>query len=165
MLLKILIGVVVVALVAFAIYQSPLVQKHTTTSSSITSFSFSHNGETAESNYTISLQRTGDQASATVTCSPAGISVTKQVDVSLFDQLDSIVKDNQLDAWDGFNETNSEVLDGSGFSLTITYEDGSSITASGNNAFPAGFSNAFQQVRELFNTLVKQTFNLGTFSL
>ncbi|MBQ6601838.1 MAG: hypothetical protein IJH99_00335 [Eubacterium sp.] len=42
-------------------------------------------------------------------------------------------------SWDGFSESASDVLDGEGFSLDITREDGSTLHAYGSNAWPDGF--------------------------
>ena len=42
-------------------------------------------------------------------------------------------------AWDGFSESDPDVLDGSGFSLSIELADGSSIDAYGSNAWPENY--------------------------
>ena len=52
--------------------------------------------------------------------------------------------------WDGFDGTAEGVLDGEGFLLTITWENGFSIHASGENAFPARYGDFRDAVRELF---------------
>ena len=52
--------------------------------------------------------------------------------------------------WDGFDGAAEGVLDGEGFLLTITWENGFSIHASGENAFPARYGDFRDAVRELF---------------
>ena len=44
-----------------------------------------------------------------------------------------------VSAWNGFNETDPDVLDGSSFSLEIELVDGSIITAHGSNAYPKNY--------------------------
>ena len=54
-------------------------------------------------------------------------------------ELVQIIKDYRLDAWDGFHESDSRVLDGENFSLEMEYSDGTTVYASGENAFPDGY--------------------------
>ena len=42
-------------------------------------------------------------------------------------------------SWDGFSESDPNVMDGSSFSLEIELADGKRITAHGTNAYPKGF--------------------------
>ena len=47
-----------------------------------------------------------------------------------------------LAAWDGFSKSNEGVLDGEGFLLEIEFTDGTSVHASGSNAFPSHYHEA-----------------------
>ena len=54
-------------------------------------------------------------------------------------QLQEAVQNADLPSWDGFDETNPNVLDGEGFWLEATYDDGTTVAAHGNNSFPDGY--------------------------
>lgn len=60
-------------------------------------------------------------------------------DPALLDSLAVIVAQYGVEAWDGFHENDPNVLDGEGFTLSITFADGSTVYASGENAFPANY--------------------------
>ena len=60
-------------------------------------------------------------------------------------ELTQAIVNNDADSWHGVYETEYEVLDGEGFSLSMDFEDGVSVHASGNNAFPDGYF-TFQRV-------------------
>ena len=52
-------------------------------------------------------------------------------------------------AWKGFHDYDPNVLDGEAFSLEVEYADGTSISASGENAFPEGYfaaTSAFDRI-------------------
>ena len=46
-------------------------------------------------------------------------------------------------SWDGFNESDPDVMDGWDFSLEIELADGTAITAHGSNASPEGYHDFF----------------------
>lgn len=75
---------------------------------------------------------------------------TLPADDALMQQLQSLIDQHQLRNWDGFHETDSNVLDGYGFGLTIAFTDGSVVSASGSNSFPDGFSESKRVIDELF---------------
>lgn len=72
-------------------------------------------------------------------------------DAELLQELAKLVDDYNLRKWDGFDKVNSHVLDGSSFDLEIRFGDGTSITASGSNRFPEGYSDAKTAVDDLFH--------------
>ena len=49
-------------------------------------------------------------------------------------------------SWDGFNESDYDVLDGENFRLEIGFSDGTSVLARGDNAFPDNYSNAMEEI-------------------
>ncbi len=71
----------------------------------------------------------GEEAEGEVMLDPSYIDEL----VRLSDKYDLILK------WDGFDKSAEGVLDGSGFSLSMGFEDGSSISARGENEFPDGY--------------------------
>lgn len=74
----------------------------------------------------------------------------------LLQQLQSLIDQHELGKWDGFNKSDSMVLDGSGFSLNATFADGSGITAHGSNSFPDGFIEVKDTIDELFISYLKK---------
>ncbi len=76
-------------------------------------------------------------------------------DEELMQELQLLVEQYELRSWNGFSESDSMVLDGSGFSLEIDFADGSSIDAHGSNSFPEGFGEAKRVIDELFRTYLE----------
>lgn len=58
--------------------------------------------------------------------------------------------------WDGFHATNSDVLDGDSFSLTLRFADGTEIVASGNNAYPEGYQAGYTAIRDCFDPIIQR---------
>ena len=65
-------------------------------------------------------------------------------------RLEEIYKSCRLATWDGFSKYNSWVSDGEGFSLSIRFADGASMSAHGTNAFPKGYRDARALIDALF---------------
>lgn len=79
-------------------------------------FSYSHNGMYSESCYRYTFE------------DPQGLV-----------ELEKIVEECNVRKWNGFSKTARGVLDGEGFSLYLKYSDGTTVSASGSNAFPKGY--------------------------
>lgn len=60
----------------------------------------------------------------------------KSVDSSLIDDLDKLINDNKLNEWDSFDETDNGSVDGYSFQLSVSYENGETITAKGYESYP-----------------------------
>ena len=60
-----------------------------------------------------------------------------------------IFKELDVYSWDGFAESDEEVLDGMGFNLYVKFADGSCISASGDNKFPDNFQEFDKAMRSL----------------
>ncbi|MBQ2412130.1 MAG: hypothetical protein II313_01760, partial [Anaerotignum sp.] len=73
----------------------------------------------------------------------------------IMDQLETIVYEHQMYQWDGFSKTDTNVMDGEGFSLDITFMDGTTVSAHGSNAFPSGYGAAEDAFNGLFWELTK----------
>ena len=62
------------------------------------------------------------------------------LDAAQLAELEALLDKNGVRSWDGFKgRPRMDVLDGEGFSLSVTFRDGRSISASGENKFPAGY--------------------------
>ncbi|MGN0741628.1 MAG: hypothetical protein ACI4L8_03190 [Candidatus Fimadaptatus sp.] len=75
-------------------------------------------------------------------------------DVPLEDEevrrLEQLIADHGLWDWNGFSKSSPDVLDGKGFSLSASFEDGREIRAWGSNSFPKGYSAAAQAIEDFF---------------
>ena len=67
------------------------------------------------------------------------------------DGLLSVIRDYDLTAWDGFQESALYVLDGEGFTLEIAFADGGRVWASGENAFPPHYHEAVHALESLLD--------------
>ena len=66
----------------------------------------------------------------------------KDIDAEYLDELADIIKEENIVKWDGFDKSDDGVLDGSGFSLKIKYDDGKEINAHGYMKFPDNYNEA-----------------------
>ena len=64
-----------------------------------------------------------------------------------------MVEKYDLYRWDGFDESQDNVLDGEGFRLEISFTDGASIRANGNNAFPEDYFSAIGEIQEILDSI------------
>ena len=76
------------------------------------------------------------------------------VDSAVLEQLEMIAGKYDLVSWDGFNESSSDVLDGSAFSLSMTLADGRTVDAQGNNAFPGWYNEAASEIMDIYRSLL-----------
>ena len=138
---------------------SPVVDTETE-SFSVTAFSFSHNGMPRDDCYNYSLSQEADGLHLNAELFAGSSVVDAVIDEAVLEELSAIAQRYHLDKWDGFNKTNSNALDGEGFSISITFADGSSVSASGRNAFPNGYAEAQSDICALFNGLIDKYGNL-----
>ena len=54
-------------------------------------------------------------------------------------------------AWNGFAKSDPHMLDGTSFSLSIAFDDGTTILAQGANNYPKGLSAAVGEIKNLFD--------------
>lgn len=119
----------------------------------VTEFTFSHNGMSRYDCYEFTVEKTSE--GALLTMQPFGgakIGRTR-IDAGILDRLSQLAKTHNMKAWDGFDKTNSNILDGSGFNLSVTFEDGRAISASGSNAMPKGYWEALPDIEKVFTEL------------
>ena len=73
----------------------------------------------------------------------------RRMDPGLVAELQEIIQLFDVEAWDGFDESNPNVLDGEFFSLELKYADGTSVYATGDNAFPNGYFDVSDRIETL----------------
>lgn len=82
--------------------------------------------------------------------------VEKEVDEEILNKLEDIINTNKVNKWDGFNKTDKNVMDGESFNLTITYEDGKVVNASGYMIFPKRYNTVSREIDKLFSPLLTE---------
>ncbi len=60
-------------------------------------------------------------------------------DPGFIEDVEALLEEYRVCAWNGFRGVDRYALDGESFSLGLTYADGSTVTASGSNMFPDGY--------------------------
>ena len=125
----------------------------------ITSFSFSRSyGLGGAVGYTITL-KDGKKSSLKYEYygydSNEDNNFEKDIDAKYLDELADIIKEKKVVKWDGFDESKDGVLDGSGFSLKVKYDDGKEINAYGYMKYPDNY----QEVMESFDKVLENAKN------
>lgn len=64
--------------------------------------------------------------------------------------LQALLQQHKVSRWDGFAGSDTMVLDGDSFSLNITFQDESSLSAHGYMKWPKGYGEFEKAVDELF---------------
>ena len=116
----------------------------------IRSFCYVHNGSISYDgyNYTFYRDEIGVHLTAEMNCGWEKLEI--DLDDEVMDQLETIVYEHRMYSWDGFSKTNSNVMDGEGFSLYIDFMDDTRISAHGSNAFPEGYGDAESAFNKIF---------------
>ena len=68
----------------------------------------------------------------------------------------ALVQELGLAEWNGYHKIDRDVLDGASFSLSVEFEDGGVIDASGSNCFPRGYSEKASAIRDFFEKLMEE---------
>lgn len=78
------------------------------------------------------------------------------VDEVWVDQLQDIVYAYNVILWDGFNGSDSVLLDGDSFSISLTFSDGTTVSARGYGSFPAGYGDVSGKIEAHFLQLLPE---------
>lgn len=123
----------------------------------ITLFSFTHTGMSTKECFLYSAEQTEAGIRLyTEELFSGGVIVDRIVEEDILKKLGEIAGKYRLDRWNGFDKSKKQVKDGNTFSLSITLADGNTISAHGSNRFPDGYSDAKQEICELFEDLIDQ---------
>ena len=77
----------------------------------------------------------------------------QNIDDRYVDEIFHVIEEYDLYRWDGFDESREDVLDGEGFSLEAIFRDGTSILASGDNAFPTDYFPAIGEIQRILESI------------
>jgi len=122
----------------------------------ITEFTYQYNGMREGYTYTARAAEGGTELEISLIF--GDFQETLLVQEPVLEKLGEIAGNYRLDRWDGFDKVDKRVLDGEGFTLYMTLEDGTRIEAHGSNAFPQGYQDAKSEITALFEELI------GTYS-
>lgn len=146
-------GAAVAAIVALAVFvyarnQGAPIQDNV----GITSFCYSHSGSSTSEMYSYEIEDDKESGGTVVNYefNNGFETYTLPADGELMQQLFAVVDDHNLRNWNGFDKSNSLVMDGSGFYLRIDFSDGTQIMGRGSNSFPDGYGEAVDAIDVLF---------------
>ena len=71
------------------------------------------------------------------------------------ERLAQVIKEYNLDSWDGFNKEAKGVLDGNGFTLEIEYTTGKGISATGYMKWPKNYDKARDALYSVLHDIVE----------
>ena len=68
----------------------------------------------------------------------------------------ALVQELGLAEWNGYHKIDRDVLDGASFSLSVVFEDGGVIDASGSNCLPRGYGKKVSAIGDFFEKLMEE---------
>ena len=126
------------------------------TDAALTTFSFNHGGMSTDQIFSYAVyERDGRMlADFDLYCRYEIEGV--ELDAADVEALRELIDENDLWSWNGFQESNSYVLDGDSFGLSASFADGTKLSAWGSNAYPKGYSAGAQAICAYFEALMEK---------
>lgn len=84
------------------------------------------------------------------------VDLETEVAPSVMVELQEILNEYKIYKWNGFNEKNEDITDGSEFKLYVKYDSDFEIDASGYMKFPKGFDQFDKAMDEFFDSLERE---------
>ena len=78
------------------------------------------------------------------------------VDQAWVDTLTSFIRQYDMMVWDGFSGSDSMLLDGTHFSVSFSFQDGTTVNASGYGRFPMNYGDASAAIEAHFLQLLPE---------
>lgn len=79
-----------------------------------------------------------------------------EVDKKTKEKLESIITKYNVKEWDGYNKSDSRIMDGYSFNLKIEFEDKTTITAYGYMKYPKNYVEFRDEIEKIFNKLYEE---------
>ena len=79
------------------------------------------------------------------------LEIDKEIDASILEDLSLVINTNKLERWDGFSKEDPHVLDGYSFYLSVKYDDGRTLEASGYEKYPKNYDKVHEEIVELLS--------------
>ncbi|MBQ4253907.1 MAG: hypothetical protein II712_03675 [Erysipelotrichaceae bacterium] len=76
--------------------------------------------------------------------------LSTEIDPSVLEKINEAYLKHKAARWDGYSKYNCLVSDGSGFSMSIGFNDGESMSIHGMNCYPAGYRDFENEILPLF---------------
>ena len=125
---------------------------------SIRSFTFSYDSSTmmnAYTRYEVSYDKKTGTHTATV--KPNGVAEADAsvyvVDDAFLEKLAAFLHENEVEKWDGFDKTDSHVMDGNGFHLSVWTHEDVTVRASGYMKWPKNYNEVRDGIARIFAEL------------
>lgn len=83
------------------------------------------------------------------------------VEQAWVDTLTGFISQYKMMSWDGFQRSDSILLDGTQFSIDFTFADGTAVHASGYDRFPANYRGAASAIEAHFMQLLPESMQNG----
>ena len=117
----------------------------------VTSVFFSTTGSSMEHCISYDFSR----AKMTLVWEAPGVTRSARVSPAQYARLCSLCDELGLKNWDGFSGTDSGVLDGEGFNMSVEYAGGPRVHASGYMRFPQGYRMAKDALFSFFEGVLR----------
>ena len=120
------------------------------------SFCYETVGTAMGSEMELSIIREGDGFAVTQSFDGEQTVRSAYVEQMVGEQVNDILRAHDALSWNGFEKSNPLVMDGSSFILSITFDDGTTISARGTNSYPKGLSAAVQEIEDLVDRFLSE---------
>ena len=77
--------------------------------------------------------------------------IDKDIDASILEELSLVINTNKLERWEGFSKEDPQVLDGYSFNMSVKYDDGRTLEASGYEKYPENYDKVHEEIVELLS--------------
>jgi len=94
--------------------------------------------------YELTIQRINDPETETI---------NKNINKKYVDEISKVLSEYDVYKWDGFNKTDKNVMDGSSFSLDVTYDNDKSISAHGYMKYPKNYKEVKEKIEKILNDI------------
>ena len=126
------------------------------TDAALTAFSFSHGGMSMDQIYSYAVYARDGRMLADFELYCRYEIEGVELDGEDVELLRALIDELDLWSWNGFQKSNSQVLDGDSFGLSASFADGTELSAWGSNAYPKGYSAGAQAICAYFEALMEK---------
>ena len=120
------------------------------------SFLYETAGMAMGSETSFSIVREGDGFTVTQSSGGGQFVRTAHVEPEIMVQMTDILRAHNALAWNGFARSDPHMLDGTTFTLSVAFDDGTTISAQGANNYPKGLSAAVGEIKNLFDQFLRE---------
>ena len=121
------------------------------------SFCYETVGTAMGSETRLSIVREGDGVAVTQSFGGGHTVRSAYVEQSVGGQVTDILRTHRALSWNGFAQSDPHMLDGTSFTLSIAFDDGTTISARGTNSYPKGLSAAVREIKDLFDRFLRES--------